>query len=160
MAQVDQPNKTEPGGKVRAKKQSTRIDMTPMVDLAFLLLTFFILTTTFTKDNVLKVQMPESAPPSPVNDENVMNLVLADDNKLFWWMGLEKTAAETNYSRSGIRKLLLDKRKSNPNLIVLIKAKDDARYENMIDILDEMEITAMEKYAIVDYTEDDALRLK
>ena len=122
MAQVDQASKAEPGGKVRVKKQSTRIDMTPMVDLAFLLLTFFILTTTFTKDNVLKVQMPESAPPSPVNDENVMNLVLAADNKLFWWMGLEEIAVETNYSRSGIRKLLLDKRKNNPHIIVLIKA--------------------------------------
>lgn len=133
--------------------------MTPMVDLAFLLLTFFILTTTFSKDNVLKLQMPEPGPATLVNDENILNLVLASDNKIYWWMGLEKEAIETNYARSGIRKLLLEKRKVNPHLMVLIKATDDSKYENLIDILDEMEITATEKYAIVDFTDDDKSRL-
>src|SRR3954467_437393 len=90
------------GGKVRAKKQSTRIDMTPMVDLAFLLLTFFILTTSFNNKRVLELNMPariEPDDPVPhVNIKNVLYLVLAENNKVYWWKADATTAETTNYS--------------------------------------------------------------
>jgi biopolymer transport protein ExbD len=158
MAEINQSGVQKPDGKVRAKRQSTKIDMTPMVDLAFLLLTFFILTSTFTNFRIMDVQMPDridgGEPRPPVNVKDVLNLVLADNDKIYWWIGLDPPVKLTNYSNRGIRKILLE-RKDNPKLWVLIKPKDDSKYENMVDILDEIEIANIDRYAIVDFTEDD-----
>lgn len=147
------------GGKVRAKKQSTKIDMTPMVDLAFLLLTFFILTTTFNKPKTMEVNMPDKVDDqtqqTKINEKDILNLVLAEDNKIFWWVGLEPPVNTTNYSKDGVRKVVLEHTRANPKMMVLIKPKDESRYENMVNILDEMDITDTKRYAIVEYTPDD-----
>jgi biopolymer transport protein ExbD len=147
------------GGKVRAKKMSTKIDMTPMVDLAFLLLTFFILTTTFNKPKTMEVTMPDKVEKpedqTKVNENDILNLVLAEDNKIYWWIGLQPPVETTNYSKDGVRKVLMEHNKANPKIMILIKPKDESKYENMVDILDEMDITATKRFAIVEFTEDD-----
>jgi biopolymer transport protein ExbD len=147
------------GGKVRAKKQSTKVDMTPMVDLAFLLLTFFILTSTFNKAKTMEVTMPDKVTDekeqTKVNENDILNVVLAENDKIYYWIGLTPPAEQTNYSKDGIRKVVMQHNKANPKLMVLIKPKDESRYNNMVDILDEMEITQTKRYAIVDFTEDD-----
>lgn len=147
------------GGKVRAKKQSTKTDMTPMVDLAFLLLTFFLLTTTFNKPKTMEVNMPDKVDDetqqTKINERDILNLVLAEDNKVFWWVGLEPPVSETNYSKDGVRKVVLEHTRANPKMMVLIKPKDESRYENMVNILDEMDITDTKRYAIVAYSDDD-----
>ena len=147
------------GGKVRSKKQSTRVDMTPMVDLAFLLLTFFILTSTFNKSKTMEVTMPDKVTKeeeqTKINENDILNLVLAENDKIFYWTGLTPPAEVTNYSKDGVRKLLLERIRANPKLMILIKPKDESRYNNMVDILDEMEITNMKRYAIVEFTPDD-----
>lgn len=157
MAEINQSSQ-QGQGKIRSKKISTKIDMTPMVDLAFLLLTFFILTSTFNKHQVMDVTMPDTqdpTPPTPINENDILNLVLAENNKVYWWIGLEPPATLTNYSRNGVRKVLLEQAKLNPKLMVLIKAKDESKYQNMVDVLDEIEITHMQRFAIVDFKEDD-----
>ena len=137
--------------------------MTPMVDLAFLLLTFFILTTTFLKPSVLSLTMPE--PPEDPSElpllqaKNAFNVVLAEHNKIYWWIGLEAPASPTNYSKEGIRKILLEESQSNPDLMVLIKPMSKSRYENIVDILDEVVIADITRYAIVEVTEDDKERV-
>lgn len=147
------------GGKVRAKKQSTKVDMTPMVDLAFLLLTFFILTSTFNKAKTMEVTMPDKVKDekeqTKINENDILNLVLAEDDKIYYWTGLTPPAETTNFSKNGVRKLLLERMRDNPKMMVLIKPKDESRYNNMVDILDEMEITNMKRFAIVDFTDDD-----
>lgn len=147
------------GGKVRAKKMSTKIDMTPMVDLAFLLLTFFLLTTTFNKPKTMEVNMPDKVDDetqqTKINENDILNLVLAENNKIFWWIGLEPPVNETNYSKDGVRKVILQHTRANPKMMVLIKPKDESRYENMVNILDEMDITDTKRYAIVEYSPDD-----
>jgi biopolymer transport protein ExbD len=147
------------GGKVRAKKMSTKIDMTPMVDLAFLLLTFFILTTTFNKPKTMEVTMPDKVvdekEQTKINENDILNLVLAEDNKIFWWIGLNPPVETTNYAPDGVRKVLLEHMKANPKIMILIKPKDESKYENMVDILDEMDITAMKRFAIVEFSDDD-----
>ncbi|MBT1703918.1 ExbD/TolR family protein [Chryseosolibacter indicus] len=157
MAEINQ-NKEQKiaGGKVRVKKKSTRIDMTPMVDLAFLLLTFFILTSTFNKPNILQLTMPDKGDPEPINERNILNLALSENNKVYWWMGIDAPVAETNFSKNGVRKVLLEQRSANENLMVLIKPGDDSKYENIVDVLDEMNITNMTRYAIVDFTDHDS----
>src|SRR5436190_14404738 len=115
MAEVQQKDSSGGGKhkKVRAKKNSTHIDMTPMVDLAFLLLTFFMLTTTFGKPKTMEINMPVK----PDNEDNKMEvnnaitLLLSDNDKIYWYFGELKPETKltpTDFSSDGVRKLLLD----------------------------------------------------
>src|SRR5258706_12388144 len=81
--------------KVRAKKSSTHIDMTPMVDLAFLLLTFFMLTTTFSKPKTMEINMPikDKEKPEPIN--NAVTVLLTDKNRVYWYYGEFKADSST-----------------------------------------------------------------
>lgn len=134
-----------------------------MVDLAFLLLTFFILTTTFSKPRAMELSMPDHVEDltrlPPLKDVNAFNVVLGEGDKIYWWIGLDGRPSLTNYSRTGIRKILSRERQSNPDLMVLIKPMDKARYENMVDILDEVEIASITRYAIINFTDQDAMKL-
>lgn len=148
------------GGKVRSKKTSTRIDMTPMVDLAFLLLTFFVLTSTLSKPQTMEITLPEKPKEGDkqpeVNEKKVLTLVLGANDKVYWYVGITEPRAEkTDFSKDGIRKVLLEKKATIRDLIVLIKAMDDSKYKNMVDILDEMTISNVQRFAIVDITAAD-----
>lgn len=172
--------------KVRAKKQSTHIDMTPMVDLAFLLLTFFMLTTTFGKPKTMEINMPVKDPNNKPNEvNNALTFLLSGGDKVYWYYGELKpttTLTPTDFSSNGIRKLLLDYNKNavgkikelraqaektnmadttlkrmevdvkgeKESLMVLVKTDDKAKYKNVIDALDELNITMVGKYALVD----------
>lgn len=152
------------GGKVRAKKLSTKIDMTPMVDLAFLLLTFFLLTTTFQKPYVMPLTMPEPVDDPTklpeLNARNAFSIVLAEDNKIYWWIGLDEEAKLTNYSHKGIRKIILEETRANPDLMLLIKPMAKSTYANVVDMLDEVTITNVSRYAIVKVEEEDREKLR
>lgn len=82
------------GGKKRAKKQSTRVDMTPMVDLAFLLLTFFVLTATFNKNKSMEITFPAPPPPGPPPPpvKNAVTFVLSKNDRVFYYYGQLITA--------------------------------------------------------------------
>jgi biopolymer transport protein ExbD len=145
--------------KVRSKKASTRIDMTPMVDLAFLLLTFFMLATTFSKPIAMPLVMPEipdpTDPQNPVKSENALNLVLGANNQVFWYVGEEASEGQlTNYSSSGLRKMLLENRKKK-HLWVFIKPDDASQYQNLVHVLDEMSISNIQRYSLADMTTAD-----
>jgi biopolymer transport protein ExbD len=153
------------GGKVRSKKGSTRIDMTPMVDLAFLLLTFFVMTTTLNKPQTMEITMPEKPKPGDempeINEKNVLTLLLGEDDKIYWYVGITDPVVEvSNFSATGIRKILLEKKAELPKLVVLIKAMDEAKYKNMVDIMDEMNISSMQRFALVDITPTDVELVK
>ena len=156
------------GGKKRAKKMSTKIDMTPMVDLAFLLLTFFMLTTTFAKPNVMQLTMPvkkdDKTEDTKIKNSQAMTIILGKDNKAYYYFGMntpnDKTVPKpelkvTNFSADGIRKVILTRKGQQPEPIILIKPSDEAKYRNMVDILDEMNITNQKKYALVKISKDD-----
>lgn len=148
------------GGKVRSKKSSTKIDMTPMVDLAFLLLTFFMLTTTFNKPQTMEITMPEKPKPEDklpeVNEKKVVTLILGANDKIYWYHGITDPEIKvTDFSPNGIRKVLLTQNSQIPGMILLIKPSEESRYKNMVDILDEMNITNMQRYALVKISKED-----
>ena len=156
------------GGKKRAKKMSTKIDMTPMVDLAFLLLTFFMLTTTFAKPNVMQLTMPvkktDDVEDTKIKASEAMTVIMGKDNKVYYYFGLntpnDKTVQKpellvTNYSANGIRQVILTRLRQQPKTVILIKPTEDAKYKNMVDILDEMNITNQKKYALVKVPKED-----
>jgi biopolymer transport protein ExbD len=165
MAEIQEKADSGKGGKKRAKKMSVHLDMTPMVDLAFLLLTFFMLTTTFSKPQTMEINMPvkEETPEDqmPVKASNALTIVVGEDDKLFYYFGLGEIAdnpevLESDYSATGIRKVLISPRvKSNDKMVVMVKAMEKSRYKNMVDILDELKITDTRKFALVEITDND-----
>ncbi|KAA9331549.1 biopolymer transporter ExbD [Hymenobacter busanensis] len=167
MAEIQQQADSGKGGKKRAKKMSTKIDMTPMVDLAFLLLTFFMLTTTFAKPSVMQISMPVKPKDNEEQNElkasEAFTILLGENNKVFYYEGLVEAKPElklSNYSATGIRTVLQERMARQPKTVVLIKADDKANYKNMVDILDEMTITGQKKYALVDISKDDVDLIK
>lgn len=165
MAEVQVQDKGEKGGKVRSKKQSTRVDMTPMVDLNFLMLMFFMFTTTFSKPNVMDLGLPAkpdpNAPkpkPTEIDLTNSITLIIGKDNRIFYHQldqaGLnENTLQETTYDKEGITKVIEQAKrraKDVKKFTVIIKPTDDAVYKNFVDILDQMAITNSEQYGVTD----------
>jgi biopolymer transport protein ExbD len=186
--------------KRRAKKLSTHIDMTPMVDLMSLLITFFMLTTAFIKPKVMEIVMPKdeggTIDQPIVPAARTLNLLLSDNNRIYYYIGMPPkndtevlTSAgrlqKSDYSGNGLRKILLKrnmllyekvdsvsndfvrgktgisldslskiiktyKRKDNKGPIVMIKADSKAKYRNIVDVIDEMQICNVARYAIVD----------
>jgi biopolymer transport protein ExbD len=146
------------GGTIRSKKMSTKIDMTPMVDLAFLLLTFFMLANTFLDPKVMDIVMPEkdsTDKTSPVNINDVLTLTLWENNQVYYALGNEKPKL-TNYEANGLRKVVLDALTRNPRkLYVFIKPTNKSKYHNLVDTFDEMGYLKVPRYTLVDVTEDD-----
>jgi biopolymer transport protein ExbD len=162
------------GGKVRTKKQSTRVDLTAMVDLAFLLITFFMLTTTLSKPQAMDMFMPDKNKKNPddvldVKASRTMTVLLGDDNKIVWYMGVLGTNPPTvdNYGKKGIRESLIENNKKvvattgdpKKGLMVIIKPSDQSNYKNFVDILDEIKIAAVPSYGINNKIEPAELKL-
>jgi biopolymer transport protein ExbD len=157
------------GGKKRAKKMSTKIDMTPMVDLAFLLLTFFMLTTTFNKPQTMEINMPvKTDKPEEQNElkeSEALTVILGKNDKVYYYQGMNNGTKQpdlktTDFSDKGIRQVLLDLGRTIPKLTVLIKPVKTARYKNVVDILDEMNITNTRRYALVEMSDLDTKLLE
>ncbi len=137
-----------------------RVDMTPMVDLGFLLITFFMFTTAFSKPFIMTLNMPDTKGKPPVMMEsNTLTLILGKDDKIFWHQKeYDKLDAaflnETDYGIA-LRKLIFQKRKEAKvieNFTVIIKPSDDANYKNVVDALDEMTITNQKIHVMADIT--------
>jgi biopolymer transport protein ExbD len=164
MAEISQGSGKK-DGKVRSKKTSTRIDMTPMVDLAFLLLTFFVMTTTLNKPQTMEITMPEKPKVEDkqplVNEKRVLTLVLGGGDKIYWYLGITDPKVElSNFSNDGIRKVLLQQNAQIKEMVVLIKPSDESKYKNVVDILDEMNISNIARFALVDITPVDKELIK
>jgi biopolymer transport protein ExbD len=125
MAEIQQSGGND-GGKKRAKKQSTRVDMTPLVDLAFLLLTFFVLTSTFSKPKVLRMIFPEKLDqnnPQLKRPEvkDGLTILLTGNNKIYYYTGSLKAETEiipTDFTKNGLRKVLVER---NAPLIKILR---------------------------------------
>ncbi len=173
MAELNTGGGDGKGKKVRSKKQNSGVDLTAMVDLAFLLITFFMLTTSMNKPQSMNLAMPDKDKKDDVDtetlvsEERTMTILIGADNKMKWYMGKTDTPlegpADQTYGKEGIRIELLKKVKSVPQitgdpekgLIVIIKPSKNSNYRNLVDILDEMAITNVKAYAIVDMTPED-----
>ncbi len=126
MAEVNHNEGNQHKGKPRAKKLSTRMDMTPMVDLAFLLLTFFMLTTTFSKPKALTVNMPEKGGPTVV-PSNTVTILAGENNKLVYYQGKFDEKKSSLFHKSGYDKsqLRADLSELNKKLIDKISEIED-----------------------------------
>lgn len=157
-----------------------KIDMTPMVDLGFLLITFFVFTTTVSSPTVTNLIMPDDRPvkfPSTIPESLVLTVLPDEKDKLFYYEGSWELAKsnnsvfQTSYSvRSGLGTVIrkkqkeLDENKKFPKgrngLMLLIKPTSSAAYRNVIDVLDEVMINEIKKYAIMEPSADEIKFLK
>jgi len=159
----------------KQKKQSTKVDLTPMVDLGFLLITFFMVTTAWTKPHATNLNMPAKGDPTLIGDSAVISVLAGKENKIFYYNGAMDGALKmgsfgiTNYStQNGIgeiirqKQLLMDKihKGGRKELMVLIKISDEADYKNVVGLLDEMLINNVSRYALVDITSEENKLLK
>ena len=161
--------------KVRSKKANSKVDLTAMVDLAFLLITFFMLTTTLSKPQSMNLGLPDKDDKTETNvkvDENrTMTILLGDNDKLVRFVGLLATPVaggapkDFAYGKDGIRGELLSRKEKvlqytgdkNKGMIVIIKPSKKSNYRNLVDILDEMAIVGVPTYAIVnEFTPEEA----
>jgi biopolymer transport protein ExbD len=177
MAEMDTSSggghKKGPGVK-KAKKQSTRVDLTPMVDLGFLLITFFIFTTTMSQPTALKLNLPKDTDkPEEQNkakESGALTILLGKDNHVFYYEGILTTEnASANFKSAnfgsgddGIRKVILRKKASTneKDLVIVIKPSDECAYKNVVDILDEMAINLIKRYALVDISDVEVQLIK
>lgn len=156
-------------GVARMKKHSLKTDMTPMVDLGFLLITFFVMTVQLSEPVVAKLNMPKDGPPSTLGMTNALTVILAEDNAVYYYEGSWEEARKNNAIKKttlslkeGIGKvirekqLVLDQLKAGKpatdgrdGLMVLIKASKEANYSNFIDLLDECMINKVKRYALI-----------
>ena len=158
MAEMDTSggggHKKGPGVK-KAKKLSTRVDLTPMVDLGFLLITFFIFTTTMSQPTAMKLNLPKDTDKpdeqNKLKESAALTVMPAKDNQVYYYEGLDPSKIQSSNFKA-IRDVILDKKKrTDPkDFMVIIKPTQDATYKNTVDILDEMKIDDIHRYALVD----------
>jgi biopolymer transport protein ExbD len=196
MAEITTNSKGS-GKKGKPKKLSTRVDFTPMCDLGFLLITFFMLSTSMSKPQTMELSLPSKdkvteEEQSKIKESTAITIILGKEDKLYYYFGIGTAEADpqviaTTYAPDGIRKMLLQRNldvvtqvrnlreqfaketiaedelkkkiseaKDNKMApVVMIKASDDATYKNMVDILDEMQICSIGRFAMVDITDYD-----
>jgi len=153
MAEIIEQEKGKKGGKRRPKKQSTRIDMTPMVDLMCLLITFFMLTTAFSKPKVMVITMPEKKtekePEVKIAAWRTLNILLTGDDLVYYYTGEANpkkpplpTLIKSDFSKDGIRKVLLEK---NKDLFRQITEYRDKRVSGKLLVADTTAESAIKK---------------
>jgi biopolymer transport protein ExbD len=163
----------------KGKKLSTRIDLTPMVDLGFLLITFFIFTTTMSKPKTMEINMPseeKTEKPNEVKDYTAMTVLLSKEHRVYYYLGMANDPmnppdVKVTYfqAKNGIRDAIIDLKKSvyaernngapghkaDDEPVILIKADTTSQYDDLVNILDEMQVNGINIYALVDISEVD-----
>ncbi|HEY9179019.1 MAG TPA: biopolymer transporter ExbD [Flavipsychrobacter sp.] len=179
MEVADKGGKKGPGVK-KGKKLSTRVDLTPMVDLGFLLITFFMMTTTLNKPKTMEINMPYKDEQEQIEDETkikesvALTVLLSKKHRVYYYEGMATDPENTPEVKitgfnpeKGIRDVIINKKKdveemkrrgqltAKDKTTVLIKPDTNSTYEDLVNILDEMAINDIRVYAIVDITDVD-----
>jgi len=158
MAALETNQSTKQNSGKKLNKKSTRVDLTPMVDLGFLLITFFVFTTAMTEPRAMKLIVPKASVVSePIPESKVLTLIPYSNDEIKYYEGklpANGKLNETTNSVNGLRQIILDKKKrvqaqfGNNEMILVIKPSDESSYKNFVDILDEISINEIRFYFI------------
>ena len=149
-----------------------RVDMTPMVDLGFLLVAFFVMTTRLSEPVAAKLSMPREGPPMQLGESNALTVLLGSNNSIYYYQGdwdRSKVVKTSFYVQDGIGRIIREQQRfladanisaeGRDGLMLLIKAGDQAPYSSVIDALDEALINGVKRYAIVKISKDEGAYL-
>jgi biopolymer transport protein ExbD len=165
MAEITSSDKTARTGVKRMKRLSTRVDLTPMVDLGFLLITFFIFTTTMSSSKAMNLVMPDDRSPkhsSKYQDIKTLTFLLDEGNRVYYYTGIFNGSLQQTDYKTGIRSIITETKKwleqqgiAGNELLVLIKPSEQSSFNNLVDVLDEMLINDVRRYMIVDLSNEE-----
>jgi biopolymer transport protein ExbD len=165
MAEIEQNITRKHRGVSARKTLSTRVDLTPMVDLGFLLITFFIFTTSIAQPVAMNLAMPDDRSvkdPMLASAEKTLTLVVGGADAIFYYEGIfDGSVKRTSYKSTGIRNIISNKKQrvkdryKTSGLVVLIKVTKEASYKNIVDCLDEMLINEVSTYMLLDASVDE-----
>ncbi|MCL4540004.1 MAG: biopolymer transporter ExbD [Bacteroidetes bacterium] len=150
--QVAEKHGKQKGKHKKKRRLGVRIDMTPMVDVAFLLLTFFMLTTAFSRPQAMEINLPPSDSKVEVAETNLMTLRVTPDGSIYWNIG---TKPPQKVDWSNFRELIVNSNKANSRLITLIKVSRKAKYQDMINIIDELNVDNVTRFSLAPMTPED-----
>jgi biopolymer transport protein ExbD len=154
-AEVAESKSHAKGKKKKKKRAGVHIDMTPMVDVAMLLLTFFMLTTVFNKPQTMELNLPPDKEVSvEVAASTLLTVRIEPNLAIYWSMGNEPTALK-KISFKELRPLLVERLRNNPKLITLVQIDRDAKYNDMVDIMDELNLANITKFSFAPMKETD-----
>ena len=161
MASVDtdvgRPQKKGHGLRRQARRAGIRIDMTPMVDIAFLLLIFFMVTTVFRAPQAMEMNLPPSDAKVEVPESNVMTVLVGQDERILYRMATEPLVP---IEHKDLRQQFRDSKKLNPELIIIVKLHPKARYNVMVDMFDELELAEMERFSLIEMSDEEIRELE
>jgi len=141
------------GKRKKKRRIGIKIDNTPMVDIAFLLLTFFMLTTTMNKPSTMEINLPPSNDVSvEVPMSNLMTIRVKEDGSIYWNIGVDDPK-KIEFKELG--KFLVQKNQENPKLITLLKIDRKGKYSTMVDIMDELNLANVTRFSIAPMQESD-----
>lgn len=176
MAEINTAASGNKPGVRRGKKLSTRVDLTPMVDLGFLLITFFIFTTTMSTPRVMKVVMPidDFGNRLPIPASKTLTAIPIDSNEVFYYHGLMEEALKNNQFgicgydlKTGIGSIIRDKqanleisRIGKKELILVIKPGPSSTFQNTTDMLDEVLINEVKYHSLTDLQKEEIEMLR
>jgi biopolymer transport protein ExbD len=152
---VAEPRKGKKGGKKRKKGRriGIRNDLTPLVDIAFLLLTFFMLTTTMSRPQTMEINLPpDQEIKVEVAESNLLTLRVNEKGEVFWNFGIE---SPKRLERSALRAFLREKSLANPKLIALLKIDRAGKYNLMVDLIDEFNLADVKRFSLAPLVEQD-----
>ncbi len=165
MGMVDTPERRGRKGGRKRKRIGFHLDMTPMVDVAFLLLTFFMLTTTFAKSNTMEINIPPETGEVSIAERNVMTLRVSGDGNAYWSMAEEAPRRLPLYGpgadgvpstlSSELRQVLREQSRLNRKLVILVKISEKAKYQALVDIIDELNLLKIDRFSLDDFTSQD-----
>lgn len=168
MAEVQNSSSTKQKGVKRVNKKSTRVDLTPMVDLGFLLITFFVFTTTMATPKVLDIVVPndtDPTKPTTVCESCVITAILGKNDVIYYYEGMPENNSflnKTTFSAEGIRSVLLKKKNkvkmvkgSVDDMVLIIKPTAESVFKNFVDVLDEVKINGIKHYFIDEISVED-----
>jgi biopolymer transport protein ExbD len=153
-ADVAEPKSHAKGKKKKMKRAGVRIDMTPMVDVAMLLLTFFMLTTVFSQPQTMELNLPPDKGTVEVAATSLLQLRVVPDMVIYWNMGNEPTALK-KIAFKELRPLLIERLRNNSKLITLVQIDRDSKYNDMVDIIDEINLAKITRFSIAPLKDTD-----
>lgn len=167
---ADLSNQSSQKKHTQCNKKSTRVDLTPMVDLGFILITFFVFTAALTDAKTMDMVVPNDKDISvndPVCQSCALTILLSEKNRIYYYEGREEDAIykTTDYSSKGIRQLIMDKKKNvihkmgQDNLVLIIKPSAEASFKNLIDLVDECSISKVKRYYMDEITHKEKSRM-
>jgi biopolymer transport protein ExbD len=140
------PETRRKGKKKKVRRLGIRIDMTPLVDIAFLLLTFFMLTTSMSRPQTMEINLPpDDKVKVEIAESNLLTLRINEKGDIYWNVGIEKPQ---KVERANLTAFLKERSQTNPKLVVLLKFDRAGKYSNMVNIIDELNLASISRFSI------------